>query len=98
MEDTVRGLLAQFARSPTLVFPDLGAVEDGPRPFRLRFDTNIDSFRGALEQAQQDSQRTTKNVVYVSRATLDPERLGIGSTWKVGRSLGQSTFSACISR
>ncbi len=72
MESIVRGLLADLAAPPVLVYPDWDAVADGSRPFLLYCDASIDGFGGTLEQKQPDG--SIRPIVYISRATLVSER------------------------
>ena len=50
MKAAVRGLLAELAAPPTLVFPDWGGVIDRSRPFRLHRDATTDGLGATLEQ------------------------------------------------
>ena len=43
MEAIVRDLLAKLAKSPILVFPDWGALEDGSRPLLLCYDAGANN-------------------------------------------------------
>ena len=73
METTVHDILSELAKHPTLIYPDWDLVAENPRSFRLYCDTTIhDSFGATLDQEQPDG--TGHPIVFISRATLDPER------------------------
>ena len=72
MEVAVRGLLAELAAPPILVFPDWDAVIDKFRPFRLHCDASTDGLGATLEQEKLDG--FIRPIVYISQATLTNER------------------------
>ena len=72
MEDTVRALPAELAAHPILVFPDLDAVINTSRPFRLHCDASTAGLGATLEQEQPDG--SIRPIVYIRRATLDNEQ------------------------
>lgn len=57
---------------PVLVHPDWEAVADNSRPFLLYCDASIDDSGATLEQEQKDG--SIRPIVFISRATLEPER------------------------
>ena len=73
MEDAVRALLAEFATPPTPAFLDWHAVIDTSRRFRLHCDANTAGLGATLEQEQPDG--SIRPIVYISRATLDNEKI-----------------------
>ena len=72
MGQCVRALLDELASSPVLVFPDWDVVVNKPQPFKLHSDISADSLGANQEQDQSDG--STRVLIYIRRATLDSER------------------------
>ena len=74
METTARAsaIVYELAEPPILVYPNLDAVADNSRSFRLLWDASIDDFGATLEQEQPDG--SVRPILFITCATLDSKR------------------------
>ena len=76
-------MLAEFATSPVLAFPNWDAVVDGSRPFHVYCDASVDEFGAAFKQEQAGG--SIKPIRYINHTTLDSERHWTPLDLEVGR-------------
>lgn len=68
---SLRQLLHDLAKPPTLVFSDWDNVADNSRPYRVYGDANRDGSGATLEQEQSDG--SARPILFIRLSTLDNE-------------------------